>query len=423
LKQVYNKRLSGGVREFTLPAPVPITFTENEMIPLSVPNLTEVEAANLKECIDSTFVSSVGPFVTRFENLIAGCSQSKEGIATSSGTSGLHLSLVTVGVKRDDLVILPSFTFIASANAISHCGATPWLFDIDPNSWTLDPTLLAHHLKQDTVRNAKDELIHKKTGRRVSAIMPVYTLGHPADMDPILKTAQSFRLPVVVDAAAAIGSTYRNLPLGKIGAELTVFSFNGNKTITTGGGGGIIGNDQSLIKRARHLSTTARVGSGYDHDQVGYNYRMTNLQAAVGVAQMERLEELVGMKRKIRDIYANAFVDHTQLKPLPRMDWAVGADWFSGFYFSEALPSQVNEFRQKLRAMNIDARPFWKPVHLQSPYAAAPRTMQKNGEAIWENIVTLPCSTNISDEEIEIVINAVEKLLTSNSNRIRTNNA
>lgn len=374
------------------------------MIPLATPNLVGREAEYLQECVTSTFVSAVGPFVSRFENMVAQAAAAGYCVATSAGTTGLHAALLSIGVGRDDLVILPSLTFIASANAIAHCGASPWLLDVDADSWTLDPALLRDELAAKTRREG-DTLIHVPTGRRIAAIVPVFTLGMPADMDAITAIAREYSLPVVVDAAAALGATYRGRPVGQLGADLTMFSFNGNKTVTAGGGGAVVGNEVKLCRRVRHLTTTARVGPDYDHDEVGFNYRMTNLQAAVGCAQMENLDRFIARKREIRRQYDKAFADLPGLSPFPAPDWAQGADWFSGFVLEDG---DATVLRAELREAGIDARPFWKPMHLQTPFVNVPRSVQHVGEGIWQKIVTLPCSTGLTETEIDQVIAAVK---------------
>jgi dTDP-4-amino-4,6-dideoxygalactose transaminase len=377
------------------------------MIPLAVPNLAGRESEYLQECISSTFVSTVGPFVGQFEEMVAQAAAAEYCVATSAGTTGLHAALLAVGVGRDDLVILPSLTFIASANAIAHCGAEPWLMDVDAESWTLDPVLLRRELATETVRTKKG-LIHTRTGRRVAAIEPVFTLGMPADMDAIVDIAREYRLAVVVDAAAALGARYRGRPIGQLGADLTMFSFNGNKTVTAGGGGAVVGSDEALCRRVRHLTTTARVGSDYDHDEIGFNYRMTNLQAAVGRAQMENLDKFVARKHHIHDRYQDAFADLPGLRAFPAPNWAEGADWLSGFVLEDG---DATKLRTRMRAAGIDARPFWKPMHLQVPFTTVPRSTLSVTDDIWQKIVTLPCSTGLTDAEINHVIAAVEAAL------------
>lgn len=377
------------------------------MIPLAVPNLAGREAEYLQECATSSFVSTIGPFVDRFEAMVAQAAGAQFAIATSAGTTGLHAALIAVGVGRDDLVILPALTFIASANAIAHCAAVPWLMEVDAATWTLDPEVLRQQLTENTERR-EGGVVHRPTGRRVAAILPVFTLGMPADMDRIIKIAQEFDLPVVVDGAAALGATYRGRQVARLGANLTMFSFNGNKTVTAGGGGAIVGDDRELCQLVRHLTTTARVGPGYDHDRVGYNYRMTNLQAAVGCAQMENLDKFVARKREIRHRYNQAFGGISDVSLFPTADWAESACWFSGFVLDEGDPAAM---RSALHKAEIDVRPFWKPIHLQPPFKGAPHSELDFSESIWQKIITLPCSTGISDDEIDCVIAAVKAAL------------
>lgn len=379
------------------------------MIPLMIPNMAGNEALYLKECIDSNFVSTVGPFVTRFEKEVARHAVSSYAVATDTGTSALHTALLAVGVGRDDLVIVPSFTFIASANAVAHCGAIPWLLDVSPDSWTLDPLLLEKCLHNETqIKN--DKLVHVASGRKVAAILPVYALGLPADMNPIRSVAQEFKLPIVADAAAALGAIYRNKAIGHL-ANLTVFSFNGNKTFTAGGGGAITGNDEKLIQLARHLSTTARISADYQHDRVGYNYRMTNLQAAVGCAQLESMKDFISAKRRIRRVYDNELGSIPGIKPFPNPSWAESACWFSGVQIDSPTLPKVSEICEKLKAQGIESRPFWRPVHLQTPYLSSPRSDQNVCESFWNKILTLPCSTSITTGEIETVIKTVKEVL------------
>lgn len=380
------------------------------MIPLAVPDLSGNEARYLQECVDGGYVSTVGPFVARFEAMTAAAAGATDAAATSSGTTGLHVALVAVGVTAGDLVIMPALTFIATANAVAHCGADPWLLDVSSESWTLDPERLAEALARETVmRDGRPS--HRSTGRRVAAVVPVHTLGLPADTDALADVARRFGLPVVADAAAALGATLRGRPVGASGADLSVFSFNGNKTATAGGGGAVAGTDAGLVGLVRHLSTTARVGDGYDHDRIGFNYRMTNLQAAVGCAQMERLDRLVAAKRRIRARYDEALADLPDTGRFPAPAWAESACWFSGFTLGVAgdagAPARAAALRERLRRAGIDARPFWKPMHLQAPFRAAPRGDLTVSENIWGRVVTLPCSTGLTAQDQERVIAAV----------------
>lgn len=372
------------------------------MIPLAVPDLGGREAEYLQECITSTFVSSVGPFVDRLERQVAEAAGTDGAVAVASGTAGLHLALLAVGVRPDDLVALPALTFIASANAISYCGASPWLFDVADESLTLDPEQLAEVLDQ-RLEPGPDGPRDRRTGRRLGAILPVHTLGHPADMDPIAEVADTHGAPVVADAAAALGATYRGRPVGRTGARVSVFSFNGNKTVTAGGGGAVVADAPELLAKARHLSTTARTSPEYDHDVVGFNYRMTNLQAAVGSAQMERVDDLVAAKRRIQAFYTQRLARRGGARPLPEAPWAGSACWFAGFVLDDWEPQAVRDLRGSLREQGIDARPFWKPMHRQAPYADAPRESLPRTDRLWPRVLTLPCSTGIGEAELETV--------------------
>jgi len=375
------------------------------MIPLAIPNLSGNEARYLQECVETEFVSTVGPFVEKLEQMVAECSGNKGAVATSAGTTGLHLALISVGVKPDDLVIMPTLTFIASANAISQCCAEPWLFDVSRESWTLDPQLLRETLKKEAYKTDSG-VFNKITGKRIGAVLPVYTLGQPADMDPIVEIAHEWGLPVVADAAAALGARYHDRPVGQFGADLNVYSFNGNKTVTSGGGGAISGDDETLLTLAKHLSTTARLGPGYHHDQVGFNYRMTNIEAAVGCAQLEQLEKFVTAKRSIANRYDRELVNLQSIAHFPNPDWADSACWLSGVLLDSSETTQ--DLMKNLNENGVDARPFWKPIHLQPPYKSCLRTSMAICEDIWDRVLTLPCSTNLTNEEQTKVIDLVQ---------------
>ena len=379
------------------------------MIPLAVPDLSGREAEYLQECIRSTFVSSVGPFVERFENMVAALAGGREAVATSCGTTGLHAALLAVGAGRDDLVVLPTFTLVACANANAHCGATPWLFDVEATSWTLDPAVLEHALATQTVRRG-DQLFHAASGRRVAAILPVHTLGMPADMRRIRALAQEYGIPVVADGAAALGALYEGSALGGL-ADLTVYSFNGNKTLTAGGGGAVVGNDDALVGLARHLTTTARVGRDYVHDRVGYNYRMTNLNAAVGCAQLERAESLVAAKQSIRRKYDEAFRGIPGVTLFPDVAGRTSACWFSGVVAGADELPPVSVLCERLREHAIEARPFWRPMHLQPSFKDAPGGPFPISDGLHARILTLPCSTHLTHADQAYVISIVHKLL------------
>lgn len=378
------------------------------LIPVCVPNLDGNESRYLQECVSSGFVSSVGPFVNRFEAMVAQAVGTERAVATSSGTSGLHVALVAAGVRPGDLVIMPTFTFIATANAIAYCGATPWLFDVTPDTWCLDLSTLEETLERDTRRTA-DGLYHRETDRRVAAIIPVYTLGLVPDMRRMRELARRMGIPVVADAAPAIGARSSGAPIGGL-ADLTVLSFNGNKTVTSGGGGAVVSKDHALLTRVRHLSTTARVDAAYNHDTVGFNYRMTNLEAAVGCAQLESADRFVAAKRRIRDTYRRGLAIVPGIGLFPDAPGDENSCWFSGVVLRADGPP-VAEVCSRLAGAGIHAQSFWKPVHFQPPYAAAPRTPMPVAEALWHRIVVLPCSTNLTEVNQAYVIEQVRTVL------------
>lgn len=376
------------------------------MIPLAIPDVGEAEARNLNACIEENMVSSIGRFVSQLEQDIAETAGATGGVATSAGTTGLHVALHALGVRHGDLVICPSFTFIASANAISQCGATPWLIDID-DDWLLDLDQLETMLAADTRRDDSG-VFHRATGRRVAAILPIYTLGNVPDMGRLNLIAGAYGLPVVADAAAALGATRDGAPIGPM-ADLSVISLNGNKVITAGGGGIVIGTSDALLGRVRHLTSTARVSADYSHDEAAFNYRMTNIQAAVGCAQMERLEGFLRRKKAIRQRYAEAFAGIAGQSPFPLV--AGGSAWFSGLLFDQGATPVLTDVVARLRERGVEARTFWKPVHLQPPYADAPTGDLTRTTSIWGRILTLPCSSTLSSVDQERVIEAVLAVL------------
>jgi perosamine synthetase len=380
------------------------------MIPLAVPNLCGREAEYLAECVRSNFVSSAGPFVERFEGMVAEAAGAAQAVATCNGTAALHAALIVVGVEPGDLVVCPTLTFIATGNAIAHAGADPWLMDVSANRWTLDPELLAAALESEAVWTG-GRLTHRLTGKRVAAVLPVHTLGHPADMDLVVNIARRYSLPVVADGAAALGALYKGRPSGRLGADLTMYSFNGNKTVTSGGGGAVVGDDPRLMAALKHITTTARVGTDYVHDRVGYNYRMTNLEAAVGCAQMENLAAFVAAKRRIAARYDAAFASTPELSPFPRASDAESACWFAGTTLRSDLADAPRALGEQLRRANIDARQFWRPLHLQKPFGSSPRTGIAVAEDVSRRILTLPCSTSLSEHDQDHVVANVKRAL------------
>lgn len=376
------------------------------MIPLAMPNLTGNEKKYLDNCIDTTYVSSVGEYVTKFEAMIATATGSSGAVATSSGTTGIHAALISVGVKHGDLVIIPTFTFIASANAVRHCGADPWLMDISEDTWCLNPDIVKAEIETHCEKR-NDGLYNRETNQRLAALMPVYTLGNTPDMERFRAIADEYGIPLIVDAACAVGAKHNGIDFGSL-ADLSILSFNGNKTITCGGGGAVVGCNQEMLEHVRHLTTTARVWPDYDFDEVGFNYRMTNIQAAVGVAQMERLETFIETKRKVRKYYEEK-LDGLRDKGITFFPTTGGSScWFSGIVLPKGtMLSQAKAICAKLKEDGIEARSFWKPIHLQAPYKECPKSDVSVAESLWQRIITLPCSTNITEEELAKVVESV----------------
>lgn len=380
------------------------------MIPICIPSLSESDKKYLIECIDSSFVSSVGKFLNIFADEIGKATGIKYVIPTSSGTEALHLSLHALGVKHNDLVIIPSFTFIATANAVAHCSATPWIFDITEDSLELDLNLVDKILSQETTK-INGELIYQKTNQKVKAIIPVFPIGNPCDLDKISSISEKYNLPVIIDAAAGIGTKNNGNQLGKSNFDLMTFSFNGNKTITSGAGGAVATNDKKLFEQISHLSSTARTGRNYNHDMVGFNYRMSNIQAALGYSQIQKLDKFLTKKKEIFFKYQEGLqelINSNKIKMIPN-ESNDNSYWLSGIILDKNYNPE--EIREKLQQNNIESRGFWKPMHLQKPFSNAPRTKQDNVEDIWERIIILPSSVDLKQADQEHVINILTQIL------------
>lgn len=377
------------------------------MIPLAVPDISGKEGQYLQDCVTSTFVSSVGPFVDRFEEMVAQATGAAGAVATASGTTALHAALHDAGIGPGDHVILPTLTFIATANAVAHCHGEPILIDVDADRWCLDPALVRDLLQTRCHRDADGVLRLRETGRPVKAMVPVFAMGLPADMDPLVALAREYGLVLIIDAAAAIGAVYKGRALTDMGADCAMLSFNGNKLVTAGGGGALVSDKAAFAPRLKHLTSTARVGAVYDHDIVGFNYRMTNLQAAVGVAQMERLAEFLRAKAHIAARYADAFADLDGVLAFPQIADSMSSYWLSGVFLPDAGLEDMDALRVRLDAAGVASRPFWKPIHQQPPFAAAPTALTGFADQIWQRIQPLPCSSHLTDVEQETVIAAV----------------
>lgn len=378
-------------------------------VPLAIPDLNGREAEYLQECIRSTFVSTAGPFVTRFEEQIAELSGTGRASAMCAGTVALQMALVGLGIGAGDLVIQPTLTFIASPNAARHAGADVWLFDVTAEDWTLDLDQVRAALEAETDPHPEGRL-HRSSGKVVKALMPVMIMGASLDFDAYTALAGEFGLKVVVDAAAAIGARGSgDRPLGATGVDAVCYSFNGNKTITSGGGGAVAAADDDLVARIQHLISTARVGTAYEHDAIGYNFRITNIEAAVGVAQLERLDTFIKRKAEAHERYVELAERHPDLAPFPTPASGRSTHWFTGLYFTGDDLDRWVRFREFLVEKGIDARPFWKPIHLQAPYRDSLAQPASVAEHLWERILPLPASSGITDEQLDYVVASADE--------------
>jgi perosamine synthetase len=380
---------------------------DTRFIPLSVPNISGQEWEYVKECLDSGWVSSAGTFVDRFEREFADAVGARFAVSVTSGTAALHLALILSEVKADEEVILPSLTFIAPANAVRYVGAWPALLDVDPDYWQLDPLAVDRFLRRDCVRKA-GKLVNRKTGRTVSAILPVHLLGHPVDLDAIRNLAAEFDLRLIEDATESLGAEWNGELLGSH-SRLACFSFNGNKLITTGGGGMIVSDDEALAKRAKYLSTQAKDDPfEFVHGAVGYNYRLTNVQAAIGIAQLARLDEFLETKRRIAKRYATALSGIpgvTVMKEPPR---GRSAFWLYTIIVREAeFGMDTRALLKRLRAAGIDTRPLWQPLHLSPALVGSYSDGCATAERLSRECLSLPCSTGLEPADQERVIDAV----------------
>lgn len=350
-------------------------------VPLAVPDLRGREAELLVKCVTENWVSSAGPEVTGFEAATAKLTGRKHAIAVVNGTAGLHLALLAAGVKPGDHVAIPDWTFAATANAVAHAGAIPHFVDVSEGDWAMDPSLLAAALDRD---------------KRIKAVIAVDPLGHAADFNALRPYCSHHGSPLVEDSAAAIGGTYLGLPCGGLG-DVSVISFNGNKTVTAGGGGMVLTDDDTRARFVRHVSTQARPTRDYVHDHVGYNYRMTNINAAVGLAQIERLDEMVAAKRAIAARYDAAVAGRNDITAMPRPSHSQSTCWlYSVRVSSEAA---AHDLVDKMEQGGIEARIFWRSLSVQAPWVSAPRTLAGRSAALSGTVVSLPCSSSLTEAE------------------------
>lgn len=392
-----------------VPPPAPETAPSDAVVPLFVPEIRGNEWAYIKECLDTNWVSSVGPFVDRFEREVAAAVGARHAVAVVNGTSALHLSLLVAGVQPDDEVLVSALTFIAPANAIRYTGAWPVFMDAEPRYWQMDPQKLEDFLARECERTAGG-LRNRSTGRRVKALVPVGVLGHPCDMDAILAIARRFELPVIGDATECLGADYRGRSMSA-GCDMACYSFNGNKIITTGGGGMIVTDDAAAAERARYLSTQAKDDPiEYVHGAVGYNYRLTNIQAAMGVAQLEQLSAYVEVKRDIARRYEQALAHLPGLTPMPEAPGVRSTFWlYTVLVREDAFGCDSRALLRRLAEARIQSRPLWQPLHRSRPFAGCQAYRVETADLLARDALSLPSSVSLDAARQARVIDAVRR--------------
>lgn len=367
-------------------------MNNTKFIPVYEPEINQEDVRCVFEAVNSGWVSSIGEYINLFEKLFADYVGVNYALTVSNGTTALHLALVSLGIKEGDEVIVPDLTFVATANAVVHAGATPVFADIDEETWCIDPAD-----------------IRKKITSRTKAIIPVHLYGHPADMDSILNIANEYGLFVIEDSAEAHGAEYKGKKVGSIGT-CGVFSFYGNKIITTGEGGIITTNDQSLYERAKFLRDHAMSREKrYWHTDIGYNYRMTNLQAALGVSQLKRISNIIDRKRQIFSWYKELLSDIEGLKLNPEKEWAKNVYWMVSVLFDEINEETRDNIMVKLREKGIDTRPFFYPMSCMPMYGG--KCVNRIAKYISERGINLPSGPNLKRDDVEYISGKIKDIV------------
>lgn len=368
-------------------------YNTEEFIPLHEPRFIGNEKKYVNECIDSTFVSSVGKFVDKFEADVAQYTGAKYAIAAVNGTAALHIALLLAGVKTTDEVITQPLTFVATCNAISYLGASPIFIDVDRETLGLSPGKLEDFLSKNT-EIIKGECINKISKKRIKAVVPMHTFGHPANLDHISQICNRYHINLVEDAAESLGSFYKGKHTGTFGLIGTL-SFNGNKTITTGGGGMIITNDEELAKRAKYITTTAKIPHkwAYVHDMIGYNYRLPNINAALGCAQMENISYFIEKKRELAELY-KVFFDSKGINFILEPEGTKSNYWLNTLVLKDS--EERNAFLEETNSSGVMTRPIWKLMNSLKMFNSAQKGNLDNAKWLEERIVNIPSSVRVS---------------------------
>jgi perosamine synthetase len=364
----------------------------------------------VKECLDTNWISSAGSYVTEFEEKIAAYLQVNHAVAVVNGTAGLHVALLASGIQPDDEVLCPALTFVAPINAVRYCSAWPVFMDVEPDTWQIDTDKVTHFLDHQCVYQ-NGVLTNRSTGRRVKALLPVHILGHPVDLEPLVTLCADYNLTLIEDATESLGARYKGHRVGSIG-DMAVLSFNGNKLISTGGGGMVVTNDAEKADYVRYLTTHAKDDPlEYIHEEVGFNYRLTNVLAALGVAQLERIGEHVAAKRRIATTYQAHLAGVPGLTLPCEAPWAFSVFWMYTLLVDEALYGM--DSRSLLRALaerGIQSRPLWHPIHTLTPYASCLAYQVEVADKIYRQSLSIPCSVGLTDFDQMRVIETLQAL-------------
>ena len=378
-------------------------------VPLSVPEISGNEWKYVKECLDTNWVSSAGPFVSRFEQSVAEYVGAKHAVAAVNGTAAIHIALLVAGIQPDEEVLVPALTFIAPANAVRYVGAWPVFMDVEAEHWQLDPQKVLDFIEQQCHwRDGK--LLNKTTQRRVRGILPVHILGHPCDLDTLYEIAGKYELAVVEDATESLGARYKARMLGSQSA-IACFSFNGNKIITTGGGGMIVTSNDAWAERARYLTVQAKDDPfEYVHNEVGFNYRLTNIQAALGCAQMEQIESFVNRKREIAATYTRELQSVRGVSFMKEAPWAFSTSWLYTILIDEhGYGIDSRTLLKQLNQNGVQSRPLWQPMHHSPAHKDSPGFNIEIADAVHRDAVSLPCSVGLTELDQERVISAIRR--------------
>lgn len=382
------------------------------MIPLSEPNFEGNEIKYATDAISTAWVSTNGEYVNQFEKQIANFVNVDNAVACQSGTAGIHLALVECGIGDNDLVLVPTLTFIATVNPVKYVGACPVFMDCD-DSLCIDPIKIEKFCREEC-DFVDGRLIHKFSRKQVKAIIVVHVFGNMADMVSIMKIAKKYNLFVIEDAAEALGTRYvdgkyKGMFAGTIG-DIGVYSFNGNKIITTGGGGAVVSHDRKLLDHVKYLSTQAKDDAQYYiHNEIGFNYRMTNVQAAIGVAQLEELTEFINRKNKNYEIYKKKMADINGCRLLDVRNDVYSNRWFYALRIDDSC--DISDIATRLRLKGIQSRPIWGLIHEQKPYKKEVAYNIENAYLYQKKILNIPCSTNISNIQIDMVCKAFREIM------------